>query len=138
MAGITYFQFIMSAQMSISPDSNEHGTGVFYIDNVRLVPPTLNVKKCTVTAGKTQYADDNDFNDMQDTFTASGTISGFPADLNTISHIDVNLISADGNSIFFEANEFNYMRNAKGGKYTHSYKIPKRQPDTGCNHINDN
>jgi hypothetical protein len=132
MAGLSWFNLVISAQMSIPPDSNEHGTGVFYLDNVRLIPPTLSVKKCTVTAGKTQYADDNDFNDMQDTFTASGTISGFPADLNTISHIDVNLISADGNDIFFEANEFNYMRNVKGGKYTHSYKIPKGNPTQGA------
>jgi hypothetical protein len=132
MAGITWFNFLMSAQVSMGSDQNEYGSGVFYIDNVRLIPPTLDVKKCTVAAGKTQYMGDSDFNDMKDTFTASGTISGFPADLNTISHIDVNIVSADGNTIFFEANDFNYMRNVKKNVYTHKYKITKGNPTEGA------
>ena len=96
----------------------------------------LAIAKCTVTAGKIQYSDNdgdiNDFNEMQDAFTASGTISSVPSDLNSVTHIDVNIISADGNSIFYEANDFNYAHDAKKGKFTHTYKIAKGNPTEGA------
>jgi hypothetical protein len=128
--GAAWFQVNIAAQLTIG--GVETGTGKIYVDNVRLIPPTLDVKKCTVTAGKTQYAGDLDFNDMKDTFVASGTISSIPSDPNTVSHIDVNIISADGGSVFFETNDFNYARNVKSGKYTHKYKIPKGNPVEGA------
>jgi len=88
--------------------------------------------KCKVAAGKTQASSDTDYSNMTDAFTASGTISGFPSDPNTIRHIDVNIVSADGNSVFFEANDFNYARNVKNGKFTHTYKISKGNPTGGA------
>jgi uncharacterized repeat protein (TIGR02543 family) len=101
-------------------------TAGFAIDN------TVIAGKCKVAAGRTQYTGDSDFNDMKDSFTASGTITVLPGDLNTIDHIDVNIISADGNSIFFEANDFNYVRNVKKNVYTHKYKITKGNPTGGA------
>jgi uncharacterized repeat protein (TIGR02543 family) len=92
----------------------------------------LIVSKCKVAAGKTQYTGDSDFNDMKDSFTASGTMTVLPGDLNTIDHIDVNIISADGNSIFFESNDFNYIRNVQNNKFTHKYKIGKYNPTEGA------
>jgi len=85
----------------------------------------ITITKCTVKAGKTQYTGDGDYNDMQDAFTASGTIRSVPADLNTVTHIDVNIISADGNSIFFDSNDFNYAHDVKKNKYKHTAKISK-------------
>jgi hypothetical protein len=90
------------------------------------------IVKCNVAAGKTQYTGDSDFNDMKDSFTASGTMSVVPGDLNTIDHIDVNIVSADGNSIFFESNDFNYIRNVQKNKFTHKYKIGKYNPTEGA------
>ena len=90
------------------------------------------IAKCKVAAGKTQYTGDSDFNDMKDSFTASGTMSVVPSDLNTIDHIDVNIVSADGNSIFFESNDFNYIRNVQKNKFTHKYKIGKYNPTEGA------
>jgi len=109
-----------------------NGTGHFYFDNIRLVTPDVIVNKCTVTAGKTQYMDDNDYSDMTDTFTASGTISNLPSDLSTINHVDVNIISADGSSIFSRTIPVNPTTDVKRGKYTHSYKIPKGNPTQGA------
>jgi len=63
---------------------------------------------------------------------ASGTLSGVPSDLNTISYIDVNIVSADGNSIFFETNDFNYIRNVRQNKFTHNYRIGRGNPTEGA------
>ena len=85
----------------------------------------ITITKCTVKAGKTQYTGDGDYNDMQDAFTASGTIRSVPADLNAVTHIDVNIISADGNSTFFKTIPFNAASDLKKNKYKHTAKISK-------------
>ena len=92
----------------------------------------ITIAKCAVMAGKTQYISGGSYNDMQDTFTASGTIVSVPADLNAVTHIDINIISADGNSIFFDSNDFNYAHDARKNKYTHTFKIPKGNPTQGA------
>jgi hypothetical protein len=87
--------------------------------------PPLTITKCKVTAGKTQYRGDGDYNDMKDTFEASGTAS-FPDDLSDINHIDVNITSpADDEVIYHETIDFNASTDVSKGKYKHSYKIPK-------------
>jgi hypothetical protein len=79
----------------------------------------LTIKKCTVTAGKTQG---------QDNFTASGTLSSSPFGLNAVTKIDVNIISlADGNSIYPESIDFDYDTDVVKNKY--SYTIPRGQAD---------
>ena len=90
------------------------------------------IAKCKVAAGKTQYTGDSDFNDMKDSFTASGTMSDVPDNLNTIDSIDVNIVSADGNSIYFETNDFNSVRDVKKNIYTHKYKIDKNNSTEGA------
>jgi hypothetical protein len=92
----------------------------------------LTVTKCKIAAGKTQYANDGDYNDMKDIFVASGTLALSPLALSSVTHIDVNIISADGNSIFFETDPFNSTTDVKKGKYTHKYKIPKGNPTEGA------
>ena len=92
----------------------------------------LTINKCNVTAGKTQYANDGDYNDMKDTFSASGTLALSPLTLSSVTHIDVNIISADGNSIFFETDPFNSTTDVKKNKYTHKYKIKKGNPTQGA------
>ena len=88
----------------------------------------LRINKCNVTAGKTQYHSNNDFNDMKDTFNASGT-NMFPPNLSDINHIDVNIISmTDGNLIYQETIDFNALKDVSKGKYKHSHKILKGRP----------
>jgi hypothetical protein len=108
---------------------------VYLYSLVTVTAPTSSkctVTKCTVTAGKTQYTGDSDFNDMTDSFTASGTMSDVPGNLNTIDHIDVNIVSADGNSIYFETNDFNSVRDVKKNIFTHKYKIDKYNSTQGA------
>ncbi len=93
---------------------------------------TMTVRKCSVAAGKTQYTGDSDFNDMKDSFTASGTMSAVPGDLNTIDHINVNIVSADGNVIFFESVDFNCAIDVKKNNFKHKYKIGKYNPTQGA------
>ena len=87
---------------------------------------SLAFKKCKVTAGKTQYHNNADYNDMKDTFEASGTIS-LPSDCNDINSIDINIISVtDGNVIYTETlRDFNPTLVNATGKYTHSAKVTK-------------
>jgi hypothetical protein len=92
----------------------------------------LTITKCNVAAGKTQYANDGDYNDMKDIFVASGTLASSPLALSSVTHIDVNIFSADGNSIFFETNPFNFTTDVKKGKYTHNYTIQKGNPTEGA------
>ncbi|MGA2172891.1 MAG: hypothetical protein ABSG82_07775, partial [Sedimentisphaerales bacterium] len=103
--GATWFQINVSIQ-------GGNGAGHFYFDNARVVTPYMIIRKCTVTAGKTQG---------QDAFSASGTLN-IPADLNDlndIDEIDVNITSlADEEVIYSEPLAFHVVKN----KYT--YKIP--------------
>jgi len=90
---------------------------------------SLTITKCTVTAGKTQYHNNADYNDMKDAFTASGTIS-LPADCNDINSVEVNIISVtDGNVVYTETlTDFNPALVNSKAKYTHSAKVSKGQP----------
>jgi len=121
----TYFQINITAQLSIN--GVETGTGKFYLDNVRLIPQTVvDIKKCTVTAGKTQYADDNDFNNMKDTFTASGNIL-LPTNIDDINTVAVAITSVtDGYLVYSEdLNDFNATDVNNSHKYTHKAKLIK-------------
>ncbi|MGA2093738.1 MAG: glycoside hydrolase family 30 beta sandwich domain-containing protein [Sedimentisphaerales bacterium] len=76
----------------------------------------VNVTKCNIKAGKIQG---------QDSFDASGTFTDdFDPVLNDISQFDVNIISADGNLIYSEVNDFT-VRNSTAGKFQYTHKIPK-------------
>jgi Glycoside hydrolase family 44 len=88
----------------------------------------MTITKCKVTAGKTQYHNNADYNDMKDTFTASGTIS-LPADCNDINSVEVNIISVtDGNVVYTETlTDFNPALVNSKAKYTHSAKVSKGQ-----------
>jgi hypothetical protein len=102
--------------------------GNIYLDNARIITPPMLITKCAVTAGKTQYTDNNDFNDMKDTFSASGTVN-LPADINTISSVGVEIASVtDIHTVYSETlSDFNAaVVNAKG-KYTHTAKVIKGQ-----------
>ena len=105
-----------------------NGTGRFYFDNIRLVTPDVIVNKCTVTAGKTQYMGDDDYNDMKDTFAASGSIL-LPTDVNDINSVGVTITSPDGNVIYptEDLNDFSATTVNKTHKYTHSAKLIKGQ-----------
>ncbi len=90
--------------------------------------PSMTITKCRVTAGKTQYHNDADYNDMKDTFEASGTVT-LPGDCNDINSVEVTIISAtDGNVIYTETlSDFNPTLVNSKGKYTHKAKASKGQ-----------
>jgi hypothetical protein len=90
---------------------------------------SLTITKCKVTAGKTQYHNNADYNDMKDTFEASGTIT-LPEDCNDINSVEVNIISVtDGNVIYTETlTDFNPALVNSKAKYTHLAKVYKGQP----------
>ena len=89
---------------------------------------SLTITKCKVTASKTQYHNNADYNDMKDTFEASGFIT-LPGDCNDINSVEVNIISVtDGNVIYAETlNDFNAAAVNAKGKYTHTAKTAKGQ-----------
>jgi hypothetical protein len=87
---------------------------------------TMTVTKCKITAGKTQGLDSEDVNNIKDLFTMSGTFSNIPIDFNQADTIDVNIISADGNQIYYESIDCNSSR-ISNGKFGYKYKIPKYQ-----------
>ena len=74
--------------------------GNFYFDNIRIVTPDMAVSKSKVTAGKTQYHGDEDYNDMKDAFTASGIIS-LPADCNDINEVEVTITSLTDDEVIY-------------------------------------
>jgi glucuronoarabinoxylan endo-1,4-beta-xylanase len=75
-----------------------------------------NVTKCTIKAGKIQG---------QDSFDASGIFTDdFDPALDIISQFDVNIITADGNLIYSEANDFTVC-NSTAGKFQYKHKITK-------------
>jgi len=90
---------------------------------------SLTINKCKVTAGKTQYHNNAEYNDMKDTFEASGTIS-LPGDCNDINSVEVNIISVtDGKVVYPETlSDFNPTLVNSKGKYTHLAKVYKGQP----------
>jgi hypothetical protein len=76
----------------------------------------MTITKCAVKAGKTQG---------QDSLDASGTFAELPADLNDVTHLDVNVVSlTDGNQIYRESIDFSPSQVTKG-KFKYAYKIPK-------------
>jgi len=90
---------------------------------------SMTIIKCKVTAGKTQYHNNADYNDMKDTFEASGTIS-LPDDCNAINSVEVNITSVtDGKVVYAETlSDFNPALVNSKGKYTHLAKAYKGQP----------
>jgi hypothetical protein len=90
---------------------------------------SLTITKCKVAAGKTQYHNDADYNDMKDTFEASGTAT-LPGDVNDINSVEVNIASVtDGNVIYTETlSDFNPTLVNSKGKYTHHAKVSKGRP----------
>jgi hypothetical protein len=90
---------------------------------------SMAITKCKVTAGKTQYHNNAYYDDMKDTFEASGTIS-LPADCNDISSVEVNITSVtDGNVIYTETlRDFNPALVNSKAKYTHQAKVDKGRP----------
>jgi len=105
--------------------------GNFYFDNMRIVTPSMAISKCTVTAGKTQYADDNDFNDMKDTFTTSGTFVP-PADVIDVNTVGVKITSVTDDYLVYakDLNDFNATVVNSKHKYTHTGKLIKGKAGT--------
>jgi hypothetical protein len=122
-----YLQFVFA----VNAQHYVNTTGIFYLDNARLVrtpqSAAITIKKCTVTAGKTQGQDSNDISNIKDAFVASGTLSDFSPDLNDIGLFDVNIasVTSDGNvQIYHEINNFD-VRDVNHGKFKYTHKIPK-------------
>ena len=95
----------------------------YYITN-----EALNITNCNVTAGKTQYyTGDNDYNDMEDTFTAWGTVDLTDVDVTDINKVVVTITSvSDGYVAYTEdLNDFNSTVVNSKHKYTHSAKLTK-------------
>jgi hypothetical protein len=114
--------------IAISVQNPANGAGYFYFDNIRLLTPDMTVSKGKVTAGKTQYLEDGDYNNMKDTFTVSGTVV-LPPDVNDINSVVVAITSTTDDYLAFTETltDFNAtVVNAKG-KYTHSAKVIKGQ-----------
>ncbi|MGB7581494.1 MAG: hypothetical protein WBL85_03475, partial [Sedimentisphaerales bacterium] len=90
---------------------------------------SLTITKCKVAAGKTQYHNNADYNDMKDTFEASGTIT-LPSDYSDINSVEVNITSVtDGKVVYTETlSDFNPTLVNSKGKYTHLAKVYKGQP----------
>jgi hypothetical protein len=89
----------------------------------------LTITKCKVAAGKTQYHNNANYNDMKDTFEASGTLS-LPRDCNDINSVEVNIISVtDGKVVYTETlSDFNPTLVNSKAKYTHQAKVYNGRP----------
>jgi hypothetical protein len=86
----------------------------------------MTVSKCNVTAGKTQYIGDGDYNDMKDAFTASGTVE-LPPDINDVNEVEVTITSTAYDDVIYAETLSDFVPavvNAKA-KYTHSAKVTK-------------
>jgi mannan endo-1,4-beta-mannosidase len=90
---------------------------------------SLTITKCKVAAGKTQYHNNADYNDMKDAFEASGTIT-LPSDYSDINSVEVNITSVtDGKVVYTETlSDFNPTLVNSKGKYTHLAKVYKGRP----------
>ncbi|MGA2071727.1 MAG: glycoside hydrolase family 5 protein [Sedimentisphaerales bacterium] len=86
----------------------------------------LTITKCKVTAGKTQGQDSDDISNIKDAFDASGTFASSPVILSSVTQIDVNIVSADGNIIYSESVDYNTSLIANG-KYGFTHKLTKGQ-----------
>jgi hypothetical protein len=86
------------------------------------------VSKSKVTAGKTQYNNDEDYNDMKDSFTASGTVS-LPLDCNDINAVGVTITSLTDDEVIYteELNDFNPTIVNSNGTYKHTARALKGQ-----------
>jgi hypothetical protein len=117
--GATWMQIIVSIQ-------GGDGAASFYFDNFRLLTPDMTISKCKVTAGKTQYHGDADYNDMKDAFTASGIVT-LPTVYSDVNQVVVTLTSlADDEVIYTETlTDFNATDVNHAGKYKHSAKAIK-------------
>jgi hypothetical protein len=84
------------------------------------------ISKCSVTAGKTQARDVNDYNDMKDTFAASGTIIP-PTDINGINTVTATITSVTEDYVVYteDLNDFNSTVVNSKHKYTHTGKLIK-------------
>jgi hypothetical protein len=114
-------------QVNISIQGGD-AAGSFYFDNFRLLTPAMIVSKSKVTAGKTQYNVDENYDDMKDAFTASGTVV-LPTDVNDIEEVEVAITSlADGEIIYTETlSDFDATTVNRTGKYKHSARVTKGQ-----------
>ena len=117
--GATWMQVAISVQ-----DANVLDTGHFYFDNMRLITPDMIVSKSKVTAGKTQYNDDGNYDDMKDALTVSGT-AVLPTDVNDIEEVGVIITSlADGEVIYTETlSGFDPDVVNRTGKYKYTAKV---------------
>jgi hypothetical protein len=121
--GATYMQIHISVQ-----DTDLANSGYFYFDNFRLITPDMIVAKCKVKAGKTQYHGDEDYNDMKDTFEASGTVV-LPPDINDVNEVEVAITSLTDDLVIYTEtlSDFNATTVNAAGKYTHSARAIKGQ-----------
>ena len=119
--GATWMQIAISVQ-----DANVFDGGYFYFDNIRLLTPDMTVTKSKVTAGKTQYHGNADYNDMKDAFTASGIVV-LPPDVNDMNTVIVTITSKVDDEVIYTETLSDFVPavvNAKA-KYTHSAKVTK-------------
>jgi hypothetical protein len=85
------------------------------------------ITKCTVKAGKTQFAtegpDAGDVSKMKDYFTAAATVI-FPTDLNDVNQIDVSIISlTDDYTVYSESIDFNDYYDPVRNRFNYSQRI---------------
>ncbi len=95
----------------------------------------LTISKCKIIAGKTQYHDDNDVNDMKDSFEIRG-IGAFPSFLD-LNQIGIFIASKSDNIIIYEQNIPFNPEDVVKGKFKYSYKIPKGVPGAATSLIID-
>ncbi|MBN2019609.1 MAG: glycoside hydrolase family 5 protein [Sedimentisphaerales bacterium] len=93
-----------------------------------LETPETTAVKCKVKAGKTQYAeqgpDANDVTKIKDNFNASGAYASKPLFLTSMTEMDINIVSANGDAeIYSESIDFTSV-DVVNDKYSYSYKIP--------------
>lgn len=116
-------------QIHVSVQDNDVAEGGnFYFDNFRIVTPAMTVSKCKVTAGKTQYTGDGDYNDMKDSITASGTVA-LPPDINDINSVEVTITSLTDDEVIYTETLSDFDANVVNSKhkYTHTAKLIKGQ-----------
>ncbi|MBN2019838.1 MAG: hypothetical protein JW749_06395 [Sedimentisphaerales bacterium] len=92
---------------------------------------TLTIAKCSVKAGKTQGADADDIANIKDSFTASGTFDDVPDDLNTVSDLDLTLVSLDGNDteVYSETISFGDYYDPVKNRFKYTHKVTKSDPN---------
>jgi hypothetical protein len=121
--GATWMQIIIAVQ-----DNNVFDGGNFYFDNFRLITPAMAITKAKVSAGKTQYHGDEDYNDMKDTFDISGSVI-LPEDVNDIEEVVVTITSNVDDAIIYTEtlDDFNAASVNTSGIYQHKASTVKGQ-----------